>query len=110
MVIQKREHLINQRSRLKHLIVVGEERPLQLCWLRKELANTPITIAVAIGATIPRLAGQCRDLKGVHAIVELDKARNQSGRCNHRTRGITAIRSEEHTSELQSRRDLVCRL
>src|SRR6266403_4504621 len=31
-------------------------------------------------------------------------------RCARRSRGHLQLRSEEHTSELQSRRDLVCRL
>src|SRR5690349_23289350 len=32
------------------------------------------------------------------------------GRLNERTTTTESVRSEEHTSELQSRRDLVCRL
>src|SRR5690349_23909487 len=32
------------------------------------------------------------------------------GECSCQHRGSTCARSEEHTSELQSRRDLVCRL
>src|SRR5215211_9155776 len=36
--------------------------------------------------------------------------RPRSGTCGTRSQGICAPRSEEHTSELQSHSDLVCRL
>src|SRR5947207_11199612 len=36
--------------------------------------------------------------------------RGRSGLCRSRQRRVHAVRSEEHTSELQSHSDLVCRL
>src|SRR5260221_8453926 len=38
------------------------------------------------------------------------RAKARSPRCRRRRRGTSAGRSEEHTSELQSHSDLVCRL
>src|SRR5207302_10637499 len=35
---------------------------------------------------------------------------DRPGRDSARTRGVSGVRSEEHTSELQSRENLVCRL
>src|SRR6266496_3392863 len=49
------------------------------------------------------LAGQAAPLHGAHA--QLQRGQGRQARRVHR-----ALRSEEHTSELQSRRDLVCRL
>src|SRR5256885_13298794 len=43
---------------------------------------------------------------GVAAMVTLDK----EGKCTKASVGITGARSEEHTSELQSPCNLVCRL
>src|SRR5260221_11540552 len=46
---------------------------------------------------------QHRDLRSAHAAIAVDHAK-------HRPVGARVARSEEHTSELQSHSDLVCRL
>src|SRR5438874_7279528 len=55
----------------------------------------------------PTVAEIAHDYEGKLKVMKLnvDEAMNSAGRYN-----IRGIRSEEHTSELQSRRDLVCRL
>src|SRR2546428_9864854 len=45
-----------------------------------------------------------------HAAVVPALVRRQPAFCLQRSRGSVVVRSEEHTSELQSRSDLVCRL
>src|SRR5690625_6041666 len=59
------------------------------------------------------LAQDLRDNSCVDGIIEIDGANNQRARsciCNIRAGFLTRFRSEEHTSELQSRGHLVCRL
>src|SRR5690606_40317979 len=46
--------------------------------------------------------------KGI--LVERLRIRGRSGHSSDPERGANALRSEEHTSELQSRENLVCRL
>src|SRR5690349_23080688 len=63
------------------------------------------------GAALGRERGVCdRIRRVVEARVGLCQAAVQQERV-HRPRSVRSVpRSEEHTSELQSRRDLVCRL
>src|SRR5204862_3543066 len=42
--------------------------------------------------------------------LRLDCAQSRLSLCSNRAKQNRGVRSEEHTSELQSRRDLVCRL
>src|SRR5207253_11030146 len=53
-----------------------------------------------------------RDLSKLPALYSLDDAHRALGLCSERGCGSrrTGVRSEEHTSELQSRGHLVCRL
>src|SRR5437868_9110606 len=67
-----------------------------------------LTIVVAIGCVLVGCAEQSVVQKPLAAV---EAANSHLGRMpNVRTTAYTRIRSEEHTSELQSRFDLVCRL
>src|SRR5690606_41951041 len=50
-----------------------------------------------------RCVGRCSFRRRLRAL-------RSSAQCSHMDRSSTACRSEEHTSELQSRENLVCRL
>src|SRR5260221_8413199 len=68
---------------------------------RSQLADYPDAILVAAGTSCRH---QLRDLAGkqaIHPIQLLAQQLKQAG---------NTVRSEEHTSELQSHSDLVCRL
>src|SRR5690349_24260063 len=52
----------------------------------------------------PRLREDSHDQRGADREPDAEAAHAGPGRCEE------PVRSEEHTSELQSRRDLVCRL
>src|SRR5690349_23350029 len=67
--------------------------------LFRSLAPVPFRGKVNQPAYVPHVAAQLAELKGVSA--------EEIGRV---TSANFERRSEEHTSELQSRRDLVCRL
>src|SRR3712207_7626504 len=51
-----------------------------------------------------------QDFTGVPAVVDLAAMRSAMKRAGGDPRRINPLRSEEHTSELQSRQYLVCRL
>src|SRR3712207_8190640 len=68
----------------------------------------PISEAVAVVLLAERL-GQHRDL-GPHRVGDLDAHVAQPAEADDRDLRSRADRSEEHTSELQSRQYLVCRL
>src|SRR6267378_35169 len=46
----------------------------------------------------------------LHDALPISRCRMRGSSCRHGNQRTCATRSEEHTSELQSRRDLVCRL
>src|SRR5690349_23150560 len=76
------------------------------------------TLFRSLGREDPQ--GHVADQLGVEAVLDqtggdlralhLADQRRGVGADRHRDRGLVDVRSEEHTSELQSRRDLVCRL
>src|SRR5690349_2143294 len=76
-------------------------------------ATAPVWRKVVFGLTVPEVM-QLVD-KNVSLIKQLTDARPETEwvleySSTHSVSGCASVRSEEHTSELQSRRDLVCRL
>src|SRR5436190_15311324 len=61
---------------------------------------------------LTRYAGASGDFNPIHQDDEFAKAAGMGGVFGHGmlTMGFVSMRSEEHTSELQSHSDLVCRL
>src|SRR5438874_7325769 len=82
---------------------------------RREVALTNALVAAEQAATDVRARAR-RDAEMIVAEAHQEGrsitrgALNEQARLTADARRIEALRSEEHTSELQSRRDLVCRL
>src|SRR5438874_7415081 len=71
---------------------------------------TTLFRSASAGTILPRMRSQTGELARSGTVPR--EIRRQSNCSANRSakRGATRARSEEHTSELQSRRDLVCRL
>src|SRR5690606_41943222 len=75
------------------------------------LAGALAPLARAVAGVKASLSAICDLLTHVHSGCPADSLRRSRGQHGHRLSVAAAVyRSEEHTSELQSRENLVCRL
>src|SRR5438105_12179172 len=78
--------------------------------LREVLLRTSEIVEQTRKDSVPRfIESLCYRFRG-HSVVDPDKYRSAEDKEKYRKADTIVARSEEHTSELQSRVDLVCRL